>query len=47
MSAINIKKQILPGVKNSNCINDVNENSIVIAYRKKVTKVLSFLFGMI
>ena len=47
MSAINIKKQILPGVKNSNYINDVNENSIVVAYRKKVAKVLSFLFGMI
>ena len=47
MSAINIKKQILHGVNISNCINDVNNNIIVVACRKKVTKVLSFLFGMI
>ena len=47
MSAINIEKKMLHGVNNSNCINDVNESSIVVAYGKKVTKVLIFLFGMI
>ena len=42
MSEINVKKQILHGVNNSNCINDVNDNSIVVASKEKVMKVLSF-----